>query len=842
MQRFSTKKLLTLSHRGRIFCSKLFILDKSFKLDRGSPLASENSDSKIRLTAVDNRTPRKISSQDRNPSLASRSLKSKLTNTEFLSGDGINSPVPRSTTLSSLFIEESDLPVLEQKIFARQVPEQRRRRPVKVEQDLEETSSRILPAPILRARKRINKTRVGASANTDSEVSPETSSPAETISNDSTSDDNHEVDRLFKVESIAKIPDKERMKTRLNQDETQSENNDQFLQIPIEILIQKTKNVSSSTKKLQDKSPKNIKGCSEISERAALEIEELKNRTDLHIQYANEKQIEIQYLQVEIEALENETFVFEQKIEDLENEIYNLREDLNLKEEVFNATKDENIQVLIKLNKTLLEKDETIIEIQKSAELFSLEKRDLEKTIQGLEKTNLDLQAKNTEHLIEIEKIDKEKKDLLKIVQQLAIIGKNILPVDDLENLERITRANTILYYTPADNNSAIYVKSDTINDEQGHLETTPGLDLGDFNLELDFTTEAFGSNQENSDQIEYSTTPAFLEADPTNDYSGIKNTVSQASIWNQGIQAEMESNLENEIRQERHNAGLDVKLEKSVMETSSQEMIWEEDLRAEMESSLLNAVRLERHNSGLDIKLEKPNEESSIQEIRSEKGIQDEMKTSLEEQMRKERYNSGLEEMLGKMDDPLVQTNIWEEGIQNEMESSLLDAVRLERYDAGLDAKLTENGETLTQQLIWEKEVQNDMESSMLNAIRLGRNNAELSTVSEEKGWDEKIQNTDNLEYNEPDLELVEELEFEMDTETGTESETISEQNLEPEYILESDPIWEKDLETESETQWETEMTTELNHIFYSELESRSTENLETRNKTEFDSEFGIE
>ena len=675
---------------------------------------------------------------------------------------------------------------------------------MRVEEDLEETSSRILPAPVFRARKRIIKSRVGASANTDPEVSTETSTPAETISSDNTSDDNDEVDRLFKVESIAKIPKKERIKTRLNQDETQSENNDQSLQIPIEILIQKTQTLSPSNKKLQDKSPViKIKECPEISDRAAFEIEELKNRTDLHIQYANEKQIEIQYLQVELEALENETLVFEQKIKDLENNIFNLTEDLNLKEEVFNATKDENIQVFNKLNKTLLEKDEKILEIQKTAELFSLEKRDLEKTIQGLEKTNLDLQAKNMEHLIEIEKIDEEKKDLLKIVQQLAIIGKNILPVDDLENLERITRANTILYYTSADNNSAEYVKSDTINDEQGHLQTTPGLDLGDFNLELDFTTDALGSNQENSDQIDSLTTPAFLDADPTSDYSG------------------MESNLENEIRQERHNAGLDAKLENSVEETSSQELIWEEDLPEEMESSLLNAVRLERHNSGLDIKLEKPNEESLVQEIIWEESIQDEMKASLEEQMRKERHNSGLDAMLGKMDDPLIQKTIWEEGIQNEMESSLLNAVRLERHDAGLDVKLTENGETLTQQLIWEKEVQNEMESSMLNAIRLERNNAELSTGSEENVWDEEIQNTDNSENNEPDLELEkleDELEFDMSTETGTESETISEKKLEPEFYLESGPVRENDLETESETQWETEMTTESNQIFFSE------------------------
>ena len=64
--------------------------------------------------------------------------------------------------------------------------------------------------------------------------------------------------------------------------------------------------------------------CLEEAEKHARDIEELENRTALHIEYAQEKQIEIELLEISLEASKNQSEIDSGMIEDLKASIHNL--------------------------------------------------------------------------------------------------------------------------------------------------------------------------------------------------------------------------------------------------------------------------------------------------------------------------------------------------------------------------------------------------------------------------------------------------------------------------------------------------------------------------------------
>merc|ERR1719278_2568608 len=66
--------------------------------------------------------------------------------------------------------------------------------------------------------------------------------------------------------------------------------------------------------------------CLDEAEKHAQRIEELENRTALHIEYAQEKQIEIELLEISIEAAKNQSEIDAGVIEDLKASIHNLTE------------------------------------------------------------------------------------------------------------------------------------------------------------------------------------------------------------------------------------------------------------------------------------------------------------------------------------------------------------------------------------------------------------------------------------------------------------------------------------------------------------------------------------
>jgi len=176
-----------------------------------------------------------------------------------------------------------------------------------------------------------------------------------------------------------------------------------------------------------EKEKRLIQDCRKEAKAYEKEIEELENRTALHIEYAQEKQIEIEMLEIGFESFKNQSLLDKEEIETLKNRVSNLTNAIEVKDENITNLEDD----LEKLEETF--KNETA---RKHTEILELT-REFATTVKKLETNKQLLIAEETknkkiftdlkEASAKVEKLKKDKKKLLQIVQQLAEIGNPAL-------------------------------------------------------------------------------------------------------------------------------------------------------------------------------------------------------------------------------------------------------------------------------------------------------------------------------------------------------------------------------------------------------------------------------
>jgi hypothetical protein len=166
-----------------------------------------------------------------------------------------------------------------------------------------------------------------------------------------------------------------------------------------------------------------IDNCLKEAIKHAREIEELENRTSLHIEYAQEKQLEIVHLEETLEALKNESKLQTEKISNLGNKIKNLTTLLETKDTSISKLKDDISKLEESFEKEELKKHETIQDLNEKLETTTIELAKTKISLNSQTKENKVTEAELTEAMSKIEKFKKEKENLLKIVQQLAEIG-----------------------------------------------------------------------------------------------------------------------------------------------------------------------------------------------------------------------------------------------------------------------------------------------------------------------------------------------------------------------------------------------------------------------------------
>jgi len=167
--------------------------------------------------------------------------------------------------------------------------------------------------------------------------------------------------------------------------------------------------------------------CLDEAEKHAQHIEELENRTALHIEYAQEKQIEIELLEITIEAAKNQSEIDAGVIEDLKASIYNLTVVNEAKEGKISDLADDIAKLEITFEQEIESKHTAILNLTSTLESFESAINVLKKTVSDKTAENKVIVGKLDETKAEANKLTTEKKELLEIIQQLAEIGNPAL-------------------------------------------------------------------------------------------------------------------------------------------------------------------------------------------------------------------------------------------------------------------------------------------------------------------------------------------------------------------------------------------------------------------------------
>jgi len=167
--------------------------------------------------------------------------------------------------------------------------------------------------------------------------------------------------------------------------------------------------------------------CLADAEKHAAEIEELENRTALHIDYAQEKQIEIEVLEAALEEAKNKTLVNNEKLDTLQASLANLTGIITLRDDKIKSLEDDIEQRESEFKADLENKDDTILALtlkldNASAEISNL-KDELEENLEEFEVKENQLE----EARAKVQRLNRQKKNLLQIVQALAEIGNPAL-------------------------------------------------------------------------------------------------------------------------------------------------------------------------------------------------------------------------------------------------------------------------------------------------------------------------------------------------------------------------------------------------------------------------------
>lgn len=181
--------------------------------------------------------------------------------------------------------------------------------------------------------------------------------------------------------------------------------------------------------------------CLADAEKHAAEIEELENRTALHIDYAQEKQIEIEVLEAALEEAKNETLLKNEKLDMLDASLKNLTSIIAARDDKIDSLKDKFDEKESKFKADLEEKDDNILALTLKLDNASSELSNLKGT---LEENSREFDAKENqleELRAKVQRLNTQKKNLLQIVQALAEIGNPALNFskflgDDEEDVE----------------------------------------------------------------------------------------------------------------------------------------------------------------------------------------------------------------------------------------------------------------------------------------------------------------------------------------------------------------------------------------------------------------------
>ena len=261
-----------------------------------------------------------------------------------------------------------------------------------------------------------------------------------------------------------------------------------------------------------------IQNCIKEAEKHAGEIAELENRTALHIEYAQEKQIEIQNLEVIIDTYKNKSKDFITVERDLKSKVTNLEQQIIAKDSLINKLKDDVVKLQSSFSKEENKKHKEIESLEERIENASIELANDKIVINNLKIENENkigeyeqiIRYKDDEIKESSKRLDKykhEKLNLLKIVQQLADLSNPSLTftatIDDLDYYDTIAEEEEQEAAPCCDNtqefeNYDVNVVSSTSEEE----ESVVYYDEEEGSSPIENFSESFESNEDDEDLL----------------------------------------------------------------------------------------------------------------------------------------------------------------------------------------------------------------------------------------------------------------------------------------------------------------------------------------------------
>ena len=167
--------------------------------------------------------------------------------------------------------------------------------------------------------------------------------------------------------------------------------------------------------------------CLADAEKHATAIEELQNRTALHIDYAQEKQIEIELLETVLEEVRNQSTVDMETIVTLHASVKNLTDIISTKDVKVSDLREDIVKQKTEFQNEVEEKQENILTLTVRLENASVVLSNMKNELKAQER---DVELKNSrleKVRANVKRLSTEKKNLLQIVQALAEIGNPAL-------------------------------------------------------------------------------------------------------------------------------------------------------------------------------------------------------------------------------------------------------------------------------------------------------------------------------------------------------------------------------------------------------------------------------
>ena len=194
--------------------------------------------------------------------------------------------------------------------------------------------------------------------------------------------------------------------------------------------------------------------CLADAEKHAAEIEELENRTALHIDYAQEKQIEIEVLEAALEEAKNETLVNNEKLDTLQASLTNLTGIITSRDDKIKSLKGDIEQRESEFKADLEKKDDKILALTLKLDNASAELSNLK---DALQENSKEFEAKENqleEARAKVQRLNRQKKNLLQIVQALAEIGNPALNFSKFlgEDDEDVEEEEDVEYFESGEN------------------------------------------------------------------------------------------------------------------------------------------------------------------------------------------------------------------------------------------------------------------------------------------------------------------------------------------------------------------------------------------------------